>query len=187
MKSLDDGVEIVSGDIQTDSYGSRSDASGGKFVSSPSRPKMEVVCVIDLHSHHFLSDRKRAFEDVKHACAAMNNVALTHIQVRTVLLNFVTKWAKFRENAFFPLQFEKLDFGETNVLDQFYNADVAIIDLSIQIQQSTLFYHLGVRESFGMKQNILLFNEQSMESFTSLESSCASYNYISYKIMVKIL
>ena len=83
MKSLDDGVEIVSGDIQTDSYGSRSDASGGKFVSSPSRPKMEVVCVIDLHSHHFLSDRKRAFEDVKHACAAMNNVALTHIQVRT--------------------------------------------------------------------------------------------------------
>ena len=83
--SLSDGTEmslplvsgpvVNSGDVQTDSYGSRSDASGGKVAS---RPKMEVVCVIDLHSHQFLSDRKRAFEEVS---AAMNNVSLTHIQV----------------------------------------------------------------------------------------------------------
>ena len=37
-------------------------------------------------------------------------------------------------------RFEKLDFGETNELDKFYNADVAIIDLSVQVRPPNLLH-----------------------------------------------
>ena len=79
-----DGVDVANA-VElptTDSYGSRSDVSL-KYV--PSRPKMDVVCVIDLHA----TDRKKCYEDVKVACAAINthNISLTHIQVSTTKIS----------------------------------------------------------------------------------------------------
>nr|CAD7429623.1 unnamed protein product [Timema monikensis] len=141
----------------TDSVGSHSDLSIHTTVTLP-KPRMDVACVIDLHQPEHLSHRKRALEEVKQACA------LVHANI-------------------YPIQFEKLDFGETNVLDTFYNADVAVVDLSVQLQQSALFYHLGVRESFGMKENILLYNDYDTEATLRLQLSCGSYTFVSYRLV----
>ncbi|CAL1686023.1 unnamed protein product [Lasius platythorax] len=147
---------IMEGISSTDSVGTHSDISGHTTV--PGRPRMDVACVLDLQQSEHLAQRKKALDEVRQACNLVN-ANIHHIQ------------------------FEKLDFGETNVLDTFYNADVAVVDLSIQLQQSALFYHLGVRESFGMKENILLYNDVDTEATIRLKLSCGSYTFVSYRVV----
>ncbi|KMQ95788.1 mitogen-activated protein kinase kinase kinase 15 [Lasius niger] len=146
----------MEGISSTDSVGTHSDISGHTTV--PGRPRMDVACVLDLQQSEHLAQRKKALDEVRQACNLVN-ANIHHIQ------------------------FEKLDFGETNVLDTFYNADVAVVDLSIQLQQSALFYHLGVRESFGMKENILLYNDVDTEATIRLKLSCGSYTFVSYRVV----
>ena len=88
---------------------------GKTTITNWTRPKLDVACVIDLHKSHHHPEREQAFDDVKFACSDIPDCVVHHIQ------------------------FEKLDFGETNVLDKFYNADLAIIDLSVQV--SNILYH----------------------------------------------
>ncbi|XP_055676600.1 mitogen-activated protein kinase kinase kinase 15 isoform X2 [Lutzomyia longipalpis] len=143
---------------QTDSMSNLSDMSGNTTTQQGNRPRMDVACVIDTHQTESLQHRKCALEEIKQACSLVN----ANLQY---------------------IQFEKLDFGETNILDTFYNADVAVVDLSIQIQQSALSYHLGVRESFGMKENILMYNDTHAESTLRLKISCGTYTFLSYKLL----
>ncbi|XP_072178196.1 mitogen-activated protein kinase kinase kinase 5-like [Diadema setosum] len=85
----------------------------------------------------------------------------------------------------FKVNFEKLDFGETGVLDRFYAADVVVVDVSVMVQQRTLFYHMGVRESFGKEKNIVLFNDSVDPDISgSLAQSChgSGYTFIPYKL-----
>ncbi|XP_076252318.1 apoptotic signal-regulating kinase 1 isoform X2 [Rhynchophorus ferrugineus] len=144
----------------TDSVGSQSDISTHTMQSSSTMTKsrMDVVCIIDVFKNEMnLLHRKKALDEVRIACNLVG-ANLNHIQ------------------------FEKLDFGETNVITGFYDADVVIIDISRTEQQATLMYQLGVRESFNMRQNILIYNHTDDETTLKLKLSCSNYTFISYKL-----
>ncbi|XP_023954807.2 mitogen-activated protein kinase kinase kinase 15 isoform X2 [Bicyclus anynana] len=121
------------------------------------RPRMDIACVLDINQTLNLAHRKRALEEVRLA-SELVNANVHHIH------------------------FEKLDFGETSVLDTFYNADVALVDLSVQVQQSSLLYHLGVRESFDMKENVLLYNDVDPDATLRLKISLPNFLFVSYKL-----
>nr|KAG5704843.1 hypothetical protein BaRGS_001314 [Batillaria attramentaria] len=102
-----------------------------------------------------------------------------------------------REKAFIDLQnackslqatletvsFQKLDFGETSVLDMFYNADVVVVDMSIAVQQAPLFYHIGIRQNMGMTHNIVTLFDRDPETTLSLRLSCsAGITFLPYQI-----
>lgn len=126
---------------------------------------IQVVCCISLTpsktredkgaSDGGLDARKAAYSDVEKAC---NSVKVDFCQ----------------------MNFEKLDFGETEYLDRFYNADVAIVDMSIQLQQASLFYHIGVRESMGMPETVILLNDIDPEFTLSVKLSCGQTDFLPY-------
>ncbi|KAJ1369364.1 Mitogen-activated protein kinase kinase kinase nsy-1 [Parelaphostrongylus tenuis] len=93
--------------------------------------KLQVVIVIDQKVQKNLKVREMALKDVQNVADTLN-VNLTQID------------------------FDRLDFGETTALDTFYNADVALVDVTVQQQQPSLCYHIGVRESMNQSYNILM-------------------------------
>uniref|UniRef100_A0A3Q3KB29 mitogen-activated protein kinase kinase kinase n=1 Tax=Monopterus albus TaxID=43700 RepID=A0A3Q3KB29_MONAL len=78
------------------------------------------------------------------------------------------------------VNFSKLDFGETTVLDRFYNADIAVVEMTDAFRQPSLFYHLGVRESFSMANNIILYCDTNSDSLQSLQVT--NYTFIPYMV-----
>ncbi|KAL4702241.1 hypothetical protein ACJJTC_005780 [Scirpophaga incertulas] len=152
--SLEDTGEVKSICESVGSDGSNATVQAGVVNQ---RPRMDIACVLDIHQSSNLGHRKRALEEVRLA-SDLVNANLHHIH------------------------FEKLDFGETSVLDTFYNADVALVDLSLQVQQSSLLYHLGVRESFDMKENVLLFNDIDADCTLRLKMSLPNFLFVSYKL-----
>ena len=67
-------------------------------------------------------------------------------------------------------------------MDTFYNADVAIVDMSLLFQQRAIIYHLGIRESFGMKENIVMENDTHQEATLRLKISCGNYTFLPYRL-----
>ncbi|XP_012881955.1 PREDICTED: mitogen-activated protein kinase kinase kinase 15 [Dipodomys ordii] len=77
------------------------------------------------------------------------------------------------------VSFGELDFGETAVLDAFYDADVAVVDMSDISRQPSLFYHLGVRESFDMANNVILYYDTDADTAMSLKDMVSQKNIAS--------
>ncbi|XP_074596558.1 apoptotic signal-regulating kinase 1 isoform X2 [Brevipalpus obovatus] len=131
------------------------------YDSNKHRSRFDVVVIIDVcHTTSQLSHRKAALEEVQKACESLG--------------------ASCNQ-----ISFQKLDFSEIKEVEQFHGADVVIVDLSLQEQQSSLLYQLGVRESFGMKHNIIIYNDYSQSSAKlalQLRTSCANYPFMTYQL-----
>uniref|UniRef100_A0A8C0XKR7 mitogen-activated protein kinase kinase kinase n=1 Tax=Castor canadensis TaxID=51338 RepID=A0A8C0XKR7_CASCN len=88
------------------------------------------------------------------------------------------------------LPFGTLALGDTAALDFFYNADVVVLEVSNSLAQPSLFYHLGVRESFSMTNNVLLCSQADLPDLQALRedvfqknSDCVgSYTLIPYVV-----
>uniref|UniRef100_A0A674DR42 mitogen-activated protein kinase kinase kinase n=1 Tax=Salmo trutta TaxID=8032 RepID=A0A674DR42_SALTR len=85
--------------------------------------------------------------------------------------------------VFKTIPFERISLGTTDVLDIFYNADVAVVEISDTCCQQSLFYHLGVRESFSMTNNIILYCYKQDSDLQALKEQCGSYTFIPYVVL----
>ncbi|CAD6192151.1 unnamed protein product [Caenorhabditis auriculariae] len=99
--------------------------------TTPNSRKLHVVIVIDQKVQKSLRVREMALKDVQKVADSLNVVLII-------------------------IDFDRLDFGETETLDMFYNADVALVDVTVTHQQPSLCYHIGVRESMGQSYNMIL-------------------------------
>ncbi|XP_067093839.1 mitogen-activated protein kinase kinase kinase 5 isoform X3 [Osmerus mordax] len=82
--------------------------------------------------------------------------------------------------VFETIPFERISLGTTDILDSFYNADVAVVEMSDTFCQPSLFYHLGVRESFSMTNNIILYFYKQESDLQALKEQCGSYTFLPY-------
>ncbi|XP_012666873.1 mitogen-activated protein kinase kinase kinase 6 isoform X2 [Otolemur garnettii] len=80
------------------------------------------------------------------------------------------------------LPFGTLALGDTGALDAFYNADVVVLEVSSSLAQPSLFYHLGVRESFSMTNNVLLCSQADLPDLQALRDCVGSYTLIPYVV-----
>uniref|UniRef100_A0A8C7TMA7 mitogen-activated protein kinase kinase kinase n=1 Tax=Oncorhynchus mykiss TaxID=8022 RepID=A0A8C7TMA7_ONCMY len=85
--------------------------------------------------------------------------------------------------VFKTIPFERISLGTTDILDIFYNADVAVVEMSDTYCQQSLFYHLGVRESFSMTNNIILYCHKQDSDLEALKEQCGSYTFIPYVVL----
>ncbi|XP_078619877.1 mitogen-activated protein kinase kinase kinase 15-like isoform X4 [Branchiostoma floridae x Branchiostoma japonicum] len=154
----------------------RSSSQRGLAVGDSMGKSLRVVCVTGNGNSPAVC--AQAVRELERACASQETASTIHsLNGDGSGLASPTTGGIHVEK----ISFERLDFGETKELDLFYTAEVAVVDVTPQNQQAALFYHLGVRESFGCNDNIVLYYETGdPEVAQSLKASCSYYTFIPY-------
>ncbi|XP_035991148.1 mitogen-activated protein kinase kinase kinase 5 [Fundulus heteroclitus] len=156
-----DPVWVSAGSLWQDSVlelTANSGGSGKQLVSPRSRTRaVSVAYIVSEDASVPQTEENLSLKCLKEACAD------AHASLRTI-------------------SYDKLSAGTTDILDSFYNADVAVVEMSDSFCQPSLFYHLGVRESFSMTNNIILYCYKQDSDLQSLKEQCGSYTFIPYVV-----
>uniref|UniRef100_A0AAQ4RCK8 mitogen-activated protein kinase kinase kinase n=1 Tax=Gasterosteus aculeatus aculeatus TaxID=481459 RepID=A0AAQ4RCK8_GASAC len=151
-----DPVRVSAGSLWQDA--SAVDPSGaGKPLTSPrSRTRaVSVAYIVNEDASEPRGEENLTVDCLKEACAD------AHALFKTI-------------------SFERISLGATDILDSFYNADVAVVEMSDSLCQPSLYYHLGVRESFSMTNNIILYCYKQDSDVQALK--CGTYTFIPYVV-----
>ncbi|XP_063055193.1 mitogen-activated protein kinase kinase kinase 5 [Engraulis encrasicolus] len=154
-----DSLRVSAGSLWQDPLAIELSNSGKNNVTSPrSRTRaLAVVYIVVEHASVPQSEENLSLKCLQEACADTRAVLKT-------------------------IPFERIALGTTDVLDNFYNADVAVVEMSDSFCQPSLFYHLGVRESFNMTNNIILYCNKQEDDLQALKEQCGSYTFIPYMV-----
>ncbi|KAG7475546.1 mitogen-activated protein kinase kinase kinase 5-like [Solea senegalensis] len=129
---------------------------------------------------HSVSPRSRT-RDVSVAYIVNEDASVPHTE-ENLSLKCVREACADAHALFKTMAFERISLGTTDILDSFYNADVAVVEMSDTFCQQSLFYHLGVRESFSMTNNIILYCYKQDTDLQAIKEQCGSYTFIPYVV-----
>lgn len=154
-----DPVWVSAGSLWQDPLAIELSTSNKHIISPRSRTRAVAVAYIVTEDASLpQTEENLSLKSVKEACAE------THAVFKTI-------------------PFERISLGTTDILDIFYNADVAVVEMSDTYCQQSLFYHLGVRESFSMTNNVILYCYKQDSDLQALKEQCGSYTFIPYVVL----
>uniref|UniRef100_A0A8C6UR37 mitogen-activated protein kinase kinase kinase n=1 Tax=Neogobius melanostomus TaxID=47308 RepID=A0A8C6UR37_9GOBI len=151
-------VSTAAGSLWQDSLALEVGSSGKQLVSPRTRTRpVSVAYIVNEDASLPQTAENLSLKCVQEACADASAVFTT-------------------------ISFERISLGTTDILDSFYNSDVAVVEMSDTFCQQSLYYHLGVRESFSMTNNIILYCYKQDSDLQAVKEQCGCYTFIPYVV-----